>query len=74
MISAWALDEVQSVQKETNISLGHFPIDIWLAAELNKWMTEQINEVYPEIKSGSLIYFCNSLHAYNWDLKKHVVF
>lgn len=58
----------------SNDYYGHFPIDIYLAAELGKWMTEQINDVYPKIKPGSLIYFCNSLHAYAWDLEKHVVF
>ena len=58
----------------SNDYYGHFPIDIYLAAELGKWITEQLSDTYPEVKSGSLIYFSNSLHAYSWDLEKHVVF
>lgn len=58
----------------SNDFYGHFPIDIWCAAELMKWMTDKVKEFYPEVKYGSLIYFANSLHAYKWDLDKHVVF
>jgi len=58
----------------SNDYYGHFPIDIWLAAELGKWMTDELKEDYPELKSGMLTYFANSLHAYQWDLKQHVVF
>ena len=58
----------------SNDYFSHMCIDIFLAAELNKWMTEQINKFYPEVKPGPLIYFANSLHAYKWSLNKVVVF
>jgi len=58
----------------SNDYFGHFPIDIWLAAEIMKWMTDQLKYTYPELKYGPLIYFANSLHAYKWDLDKVCVY
>jgi len=58
----------------SNDYFAHFPIDIWLAAESIHYMTLQLRVKYNNLKKGSLIYFCNSLHAYNWDLSKWVVF
>jgi thymidylate synthase len=58
----------------SNDYFGHFPIDIWLAAESIGFLTNKLKDKYRDLKTGSLIYFCNSLHAYNWDLKKWVVF
>ena len=59
----------------SNDYFGHFPIDIWLAAELMKYVADILKEqVYSELKYGPVIYFANSLHAYDWDLKKVVIF
>jgi thymidylate synthase len=58
----------------SNDYFGHFPIDIWLASESIKYVTKILKKKYKKLKTGSLIYFCNSLHAYHWDLSKWVVF
>jgi thymidylate synthase len=58
----------------SNDYFGHHAIDIWLAAEMIKYMTNRMKEYYPTLKTGSLIYFCSSFHAYNWDLDKWVIF
>lgn len=58
----------------SNDYFAHFPIDIYLATEAIKYVTKKLKKVYPTLKTGSLIYFCNSLHAYQWDLKNWVVF
>lgn len=58
----------------SNDYFAHFPIDIYLAAEAIKFLVKKLKRSYTELKTGSLIYFCNSLHAYQWDLKKQVIF
>lgn len=58
----------------SNDYFGHHAIDIWLASELIQYMVNQLKEIYPTIKTGSLIYFCGSFHAYKWDLDKWVIF
>lgn len=58
----------------SNDYFGHMPIDIWLAAELIEWIKNKLKYIYPELKTGSLIYFAGSLHAYNWDLDRWIIF
>ena len=58
----------------SNDYFAHFPIDIWLSAEAIKYVTKKLKSKYKNLKTGSLIYFCNSLHAYNWDLSKWVIY
>lgn len=58
----------------SNDYFGHMPIDIWLAWELGIYLVDRLQETYPRLKLGHLTYFSGSLHAYNWDLKKQVVF
>lgn len=58
----------------SNDYFGHNPIDIWLAAETIKHLTEQLKETYPELETGKLYYQAGSLHAYNWDLKARLLF
>lgn len=58
----------------SNDYFAHFPIDIWLAAELMQWFQQKLKTKYPGLKTGSMIYFCGSLHAYHWDLEKWVIF
>lgn len=55
-------------------ALGHFAIDIWLSGEMIKWMTNELKEFYPTLKTGSLTFFAGSFHAYRWDLEKKVIF
>lgn len=52
----------------------HFPVDIWQASEIMNWMVKRLKSKYKNLKVGSLNYFAGSLHAYNEDLKKHVVY
>lgn len=58
----------------SNDYFGHHAIDLWLAAETIKYFTEQLSNHYPELKTGSLSFFCGSYHAYSWDLDKWVIF
>ena len=58
----------------SNDYFGHFPIDIWLAAESIKYLVKQLKDVYPELETGKLYYQAGSLHAYNWDLKERLLF
>lgn len=58
----------------SNDYFGHHAIDIYLAAEFIAYFTERLKSVYPTLKTGSLIYFSSSFHAYNWDLEKWVIF
>jgi len=58
----------------SNDYFGHFPIDIWLAAELLQWFKSNLEPHYPFLKTGSLTYFCGSLHAYKWDIDKWVIY
>lgn len=54
----------------SNDYFKHFPIDIWLASALQ----EQISVHFDDICPGPLHYFCGSLHAYQEDLEKRVIF
>ena len=58
----------------SNDYFGHFGIDIWLATEFMNWMRDQLLKTYPNLKMGSLKYFCGSFHAYKWDLSKWVIY
>lgn len=54
--------------------LNHFAIDIWLANAMQEYIVEQLKDVYPNLKVGSLNFFAGSLHAYHKDLSKWVIF
>ena len=58
----------------SNDYFGHFPIDIWLAAESIQYLVDQLKETYPDLLTGKLYYQAGSLHAYNWDLKERLLF
>lgn len=58
----------------SNDYFGHFPIDIYITTKMMEYIVSRLEDPYPNLKMGSLIYFCGSLHAYNWDLKKFVVY
>ncbi|MBW2982610.1 thymidylate synthase [Candidatus Woesearchaeota archaeon] len=58
----------------SNDYFKHFAIDIWQAAEMIKYMVNRLQPKYPDLKPGSLTYFAGSLHAYNEDLKKWVIY
>ena len=58
----------------SNDFLGHHVIDLWCTAELMKWMVEKLKPTYKDLRIGSLIYQAGSLHAFQWDIKKFVVF
>lgn len=58
----------------SNDYFGHFPIDIWLAAESIQFLVDRLKETYPELETGKLYYQAGSLHAYNWDLKERLLF
>ena len=58
----------------SNDYFKHFAIDIWLANALQEYMVEQLKDVYPNLKVGSLNYYCGSFHAYNEDLTKWVIY
>lgn len=52
----------------------HFAIDIWLANAIQEYMVEQLKDTYPQLKVGSLNYYCGSFHAYNEDLSNWVIY
>lgn len=58
----------------SNDYFAHFPIDIWLASEMISYFVKRLKGTYKDLKTGSLIYFAGSLHAYQWDLNKWVIF
>ena len=58
----------------SNDALGHFGVDIWLAAELMEHVCSELQNTYQGLKTGSLTYFAGSFHAYQWDLKQRVIF
>ena len=58
----------------SNDYFKHFAIDIWLANALQEYMVEQLKDVYPNLKVGSLNYYCGSFHAYNEDLTNWVIY
>lgn len=58
----------------SNDYFRHFPIDIWLANALQEYIVEQLKDTYPNLKAGSLNYYCGSFHAYNEDLSNWVIY
>lgn len=58
----------------SNDLFRHFAVDIWMAGALQDYIVEQLKPVYPNLKSGSLNYYCGSLHAYNECLSKWVIY
>lgn len=52
----------------SNDFVNHFPYDIWLAAELQKYIADR--NKYVAGKVGDLIYFCGSLHVFYQDKKE----
>lgn len=58
----------------SNDYFKHFAIDIWLANEMQKYIVDQLKDVYPNLKVGSLNYYCGSFHAYNDDLSNWVIY
>ncbi len=58
----------------SNDYFKHFAIDIWLANALQEYIVEQLKDTYPNLKVGSLNYYCGSFHAYNEDLSNWVIY
>ena len=58
----------------SNDYFKHFAIDIWLANALQEYIVEQLKDIYPNLKVGSLNYYCGSFHAYNEDLTNWVIY
>lgn len=58
----------------SNDYFKHFAIDIWLANAMQEYIVEQLKEIYPKLKVGSLNYYCGSFHAYNEDLSNWVIY
>lgn len=58
----------------SNDYFKHFAIDIWLANAIQEYIVEQLKPTYPNLKVGSLNYYCGSFHAYNEDLSNWVIY
>lgn len=58
----------------SNDYFKHFGIDIWLAQEMQSHIASRLTGEYPDLKPGPLHYTCGSLHAYNEDLSKWVIY
>lgn len=58
----------------SNDYFKHFAIDIWLTHAIQEYVCEQLKDVYPDLKVGSLNYYAGSFHAYHEDLAKWVIF
>ena len=58
----------------SNDYFKHFVIDIWLTHAIQEFVRQQLLEVYPNLKCGSLNYYAGSLHAYKEDLDKVIVY
>jgi thymidylate synthase len=58
----------------SNDYFKHFAIDIWLANAIQEYIVEQLKDTYPNLKVGSLNYYCGSFHAYNEDLSNWVIY
>lgn len=58
----------------SNDYFKHFGIDIWLAQEMQEHIYNNLLSTYPRLKIGPLHYMCGSLHAYNEDLSKWVIY
>lgn len=74
-------DELSGVDKlhciynmRSNDLFGHHIIDIVLAAKIQEWVCQRLHDTYPDLVVGTLQYECESLHAFQWDLKERVVF
>lgn len=68
-------DRVHTIyHMRSNSFFEHALIDTVIAAKMGEWVAKQVNDVYPEVKPGPLIYFANSLHAYSWNLREKVIF
>ena len=58
----------------SNDYFKYFVIDIWLTHALQEYVRQQVLDVYPNLKCGSLNYYGGSMHAYNDDLSKWVIY
>ena len=58
----------------SNDYFKHFAIDIWLANAMQEYIVSQLKDQYPNLKVGSLNYYCGSFHAYNEDLTNWVIY
>lgn len=58
----------------SNDYFKHFGIDIWLTQEMQEHIYNNLLSTYPSLKIGPLHYMCGSLHAYNEDLSKWVIY
>ena len=58
----------------SNDYFKHFCIDIWLTHAMQEYIRQQLLDVYPDLKCGSLNYYGGSLHGYKEDLDKFVIF
>lgn len=58
----------------SNDYFKHFAIDIWLANAMQEYIVSQLKDTYPNLKVGSLNYYCGSFHAYNEDLTNWVIY
>lgn len=58
----------------SNDYFKHFAIDIWLANAMQEYIVSQLKDTYPNLKVGSLNYYCGSFHAYNEDLSNWVIY
>lgn len=69
------LDKLHCIYNmRSNDLFGHHAIDIILAAKLQEWVCQRLHDTYPDLVVGTLQYECESLHAFQWDLKERVVF
>ena len=39
-----------------------------------EWIRDYVKDTYPNLKVGSLNYYCGSFHAYNEDLSNWVIY
>ena len=58
----------------SNDLLNHWVIDLYLCHSLQEYILNALLPFYPELKCGSLNYYAGSLHAYNADISKLVIF
>lgn len=58
----------------SNDALGHHAIDLYCATGLMEYVVNELKDIYPELKVGTLTYECGSFHVFNWESKKFVVF
>ena len=58
----------------SNDAIEHFPIDLYCTSGLMEYVVNELKDIYPELKVGSLTYLCGSLHCFHWSIKKLVLF